>query len=295
MNRIVTLTTDFGASDYDTGVLYGVIWGIAPEARVVDLTHDIPRHDVRAAALLLERCMPYFPTGTIHVVVVDPGVGTQRRGLAARLGEAHFVGPDNGCLTLMLQHAQEAKKPVEIVHLDQPRYWLPDVSTIFHGRDVFAPVAAHLAAGATLYDVGSPIHDPILLDMPEPQFVMASPEEGFGRSYWRGAIQHVDAFGNLSTNLQCQHLSQSWPDAGSPAFEMGIRGRVIRGLARTFGDGEPGQLLALFDSSGYLSICVVNGSAAEELGAQPDDEVTVSLMQESKTGISDPRGTEHRS
>jgi S-adenosylmethionine hydrolase len=285
MRPIITLTTDFGLSDYDTGVLYGVIWRIAPEARVVDLTHDIPRHDVQAAALLLERCTPFFPSGTIHVVVVDPGVGTGRRGLAARLGEACFVGPDNGCLTFMLQRTWQAAQPVEIVHLDQPRYWLEDVSAIFHGRDVFAPVAAYLAGGVTLSQLGSPIDDPILLDLPGPQFVQARSEEGSG---WRGAVIHIDAFGNLTINLRPQHLAQSWSEAQIDALEVRIGATVIRGLARTFGDGKPEQLLALFDSSGYLSICVVNGSAADRLGARLGDEVVVTLARASKAGINDP-------
>jgi hypothetical protein len=251
MPRIITLTTDFGQSDYDTGVLSGVIWRIAPEARVIDLSHEIPRHAVLQAALMLGRCTPYFPVGTIHIAVVDPGVGTGRRGLAARLGDQWFVGPDNGLLTRMWQRAQAMGLPIEIVHLTNPRYWLEDISAIFHGRDIFAPVAAHLAAGVSLSDLGPPVTDPVLIHIPQPERTTTG---------WRGTILHVDAFGNLSTNLERRHFSSS------PSVEIRLAEARIRGLVRTFGDGRPGELVALFDSSGMLSICVVNGNAATRLG-----------------------------
>ena len=262
MGPLITLTTDFGLSDYDVGVLTGVIWGIAPGARVIDLSHEISRHNVLEAALLLERCTPYFPAGTIHLVVVDPGVGTQRRLLAARLGDQGFVGPDNGLLTPLLQRAQAADASVEIVCLDQPRFWLPRVSPIFHGRDIFAPAAGHLAAGVPLGDLGTPIDDPLLLEFPQPERT---------RSGWRGLVMHVDAFGNLSTNLERRHFQ---PEQG---IVIDLLGRRIEGLVRTFGQGHPGQLVALFDSSGKLSICVVNGDAAVALGARVGDPIEVSL------------------
>ena len=253
MGKIITLTTDFGQSDYDTGVLAGVIWRIAPEARVIDLSHEIPRHAVLQAALMLGRCTPYFPEGTIHVVVVDPGVGTGRRGLAARLGNQWFVGPDNGLLTQMWQRAQAMQQPVEIVHLTSARYWLEDISAIFHGRDIFAPVAAHLAAGVPLSNFGPPVSDPILIHIPQPERTPTG---------WQGTILHVDAFGNLSTNLERRHFP------ASPSVEIRLADASIFGLVRTFGEGRPGELVALFDSSGMLSICVVNGNAAARLGVK---------------------------
>jgi S-adenosylmethionine hydrolase len=262
---IITLTTDFGQSDFDAGVLSGVIWSIAPQARVVDLSHAIGRHNILEAALLLERCTPYFPPGTIHVVVVDPGVGTQRRGLAARLGNLSFVGPDNGLLTPLLKRALATGGPVEMVHLDQPRFWLPDVSAIFHGRDVFAPVAAHLANAVHLSELGSPDTDPVLLEFPQPQRSAAG---------WRGLVLHVDAFGNLSTNLERTHLP-----ANSPV-KVQVANAQIDGLVATFGDGRPGQLVALFDSSGKLCICVVNGNAASHLQLGVGDPLEVFLTDE---------------
>jgi S-adenosylmethionine hydrolase len=260
VSSIITLTTDFGQSDYDAGVLTGVIWCIAPQARVVDLSHAIARHNVLEAALLLERCTPYFPSGTIHVGVVDPGVGTQRRGLAARLGNLSFVGPDNGLLTLLLKRALSAAEPVEMVHLDQPRFWQPKVSAIFHGRDVFAPVAAHLANGVRLNELGSPVTDPVLLEFPQPQ------RSTHG---WRGSVLHVDAFGNLSTNLDHTHI----PVKGR--VKINIADTQIDGLVATFGEGRPGQLVALFDSSGKLCICVVNGNAASRLQTGVGDPLEV--------------------
>lgn len=262
---IVTLTTDFGQGDYDTGVLTGVIWRIAPQARVIDLSHEIPRHAVLQAALLLRRCTPYFPAGTIHVVVVDPGVGTQRRGLAARLGDQWFVGPDNGLLTPMLHRAQTGGQPVEIVQLTAPQFWLPQVSAIFHGRDIFAPVAGHLAAGVPLSEFGPSVSDPITIHIPQPEHT------AFGL---RGAILHVDAFGNLSTNLERQHIPST------QSVQVVLAGLTIPRLVRTFGEAQPGELVALFDSSGMLSICVVNGSAAARLGAQVGDTLEVHVADE---------------
>jgi S-adenosylmethionine hydrolase len=260
MKRIVTLTTDFGQGDYDTGVLAGVVLRLAPEARVIDLSHAVGRHNVLEGALLLDRCTPYFPEGTIHIAVVDPGVGTARRAVAARLGRQCFVGPDNGLITLMRARALSAALMVEIVQLNRPEYWLAEVSPIFHGRDIFAPVAGHLAAGTPLEQLGDFITDPVLLEIPEPQRTPSG---------WRGMIMHVDAFGNLSTNLAQGLL------AGAGRLKVRVRTTQIDGLVRTFGEGAPGDLVALYDSSGKLSVCVVNGNAARRIEAQVGDPVEV--------------------
>lgn len=262
MKSFITLTTDFGQSDYDVGVLSGVIWQIAPRAEITDLTHEIQRHNVLEAALVLERCTPYFPEATIHVVVVDPGVGTQRRAIAARLGGHRFVGPDNGFITLVRQRALAENQPVEFVHLNRPRYWLPNVSHIFHGRDVFAAAAGHLAAGVPLAELGDPVDDPILMDIPTPERTAQG---------WRGAVVHIDAFGNLSINLSLRQMQ------GAYIRTVKIGETQIDGLVRTFGEKEPGELVALFDSSGKLCISVVNGSAAARLGSQTGDAVEVTL------------------
>jgi S-adenosylmethionine hydrolase len=259
---IITLLTDFGLKDGYVGVMKGVIWGIAPQAQFADITHQIQPQNVLAGALTLGRVAPYFPAGTIHLAVVDPGVGTQRRPIAARLGEQFFVGPDNGLCTALVERARQSGGQIQFVHLDRPQYWLAEISKVFHGRDIFAPVTGHLANGALLAELGSPIHDARWLEFPQPQRIEAG---------WRGVVMHVDTFGNLATNLERQHI----PPGGELTIK--IAGFQIDRLVSTFGDGEANQLIALFDSAGALSICVVNGSAADRLQASAGDPVEVSL------------------
>jgi len=257
---IITLLTDFGLKDGNVGVMKGVIWTIAPSAQIADLSHLIPPQDVQEGALILSRSVPYFPPGTIHVAVVDPGVGTARRPIAARLEEQFFVLPDNGLITLLLEQAEAASASVEFVHLDRPQYWLSQVSHVFHGRDIFAPCAAHLANGALLSELGTTIHDPRRLKFPIPTQI----ERGL-----RGEIIHIDHFGNLSTSIRRQHL-------GEPAgLRVRLAGVEIIGLVHTFGERPPGELVALYGSTDYLIISVVNGSAAQKLGAKVGDPVEV--------------------
>ena len=257
---IITLTTDFGLKDGNVGVMKGVIWGIAPQAQIADISHLIAPQNVAEASLILLRSATYFPLESVHVVVVDPGVGTARRPMAARVGSWYYVGPDNGALTLLLEHAGQAGWLVSLVHLDRPQYWLSDVSHVFHGRDIFAPAAAHLANGVALAELGSPFDDPVLLDLPRPQ---RSPQG------WRGEVIHVDYFGNLSTNIRVEHLGQ--PDR----VLVRIAGAEIEGLARTFGERPIGSLVALYGSTGNLIISVVNGSAAQQLSVGPGIAVDV--------------------
>ncbi|HEX2979101.1 MAG TPA: SAM-dependent chlorinase/fluorinase, partial [Anaerolineaceae bacterium] len=197
---IITLSTDFGLKDGNVGVMRGVIWGIAPQAQLSDLSHLIEPQNILEGALILGRSAPYFPAGSIHVMVVDPGVGTARRPLAAQIDSQYFVGPDNGLITLLLDRAEQAGKPVDIVHLDRPEYWLKEVSYVFHGRDIFAPVAAHLANGVPLARLGSPIHDPLRLDIPHPTRTPTG---------WDAQIIYIDSFGNLVTNLRREDLAQT--------------------------------------------------------------------------------------
>ena len=151
---VITLTTDFGEKDGFTGVLKGVIWGICPDAQIADITHSISPQNVLEGALALWRAAPFFPAGTVHIAVVDPGVGTNRRPMAARLGDYFYVGPDNGLFTPMIEDARNNNQVVEFVHLDKPKFWLKNVSHTFHGRDIFAPVGAHLANGIFNHQVG---------------------------------------------------------------------------------------------------------------------------------------------
>jgi S-adenosylmethionine hydrolase len=260
MMSVITLTTDFGSGDHEAGVLRGVIWSIAPEAKIADLTHEITPQDVLEAALLLWRVARYFPDGTIHVVVVDPGVGTERRGIAARIGAQYFVGPDNGLVSLLLSRAEEQGQPASFVQLDRPQFWLPEVSNVFHGRDIFAPVAGHLAAGAPFDRLGTSIDDPIRIEIPQP---LAIPHG------WLGQVIHIDHFGNLGTNLNVNHLKNM------KEVRLKIKGEQITGLVSTFGERPVGSLIALIDSSGSLAISVVNGSAAKALQASVGDKIEV--------------------
>ncbi len=260
MTRFITLLTDFGLKDGYTGVMKGVIWGIAPEAQIADITHLIQPQNVLEGALALGRVAPYFPVDTIHVAVVDPGVGTARRPIAARLGAYYFVGPDNGLCTVLVEQARQAGGPIHFVHLNQPRYWLPEISNVFHGRDIFSPVAAHLANGIPLQDLGAPIDDPHLLELPRPERTARG---------WRGQVIVVDNFGNLSTNLTKEHL------ADMQAVVVHVAGREIRGLVQTFGDRQPGELVALIGEAGDLAISIVNGDAARTLGVGVGEPVEV--------------------
>jgi len=260
--KVITLLTDFTETDGYVGIMKGVILGIAPDARIVDLSHDIPPQNVLQAALTLGRSAPYFPEGTIHVGVIDPGVGTERRGMACRFGGQYFVGPDNGLCTLLLEQTRINGGEVQLVSLENPDYRLPEVSRSFHGRDVFAPAAAHLAAGAELASFGGPISDPVLLEIPEPRSTAAG---------WEGEVLYADAFGNLAVNIRREHLA----DAGS--VDILVKERKLPGISETFGDGRPGELTAIIDSFGFLSICVVNGSAAKRLDASAGETVFVTI------------------
>ncbi len=267
---IITLITDFGSGNYATGQMEGVIASIAPEANLVTLTHEIPAQDVLAAQVVLENAAPYFPEGTIHLVVIDPGTqdepsGKLPRPIAARIGAQGFVGPDNGLITPLLQHAEANGWTVEVVETDRKQYWLPHSSQTFRGRDVFAPAAAFLARGVPLREMGELINDPVRRRLPEPEAL---------NNGWRGQVIQMDHFGNLAVNLKNFHLE------GLGRVRVVVGNAVIEGLARTFGDGKPGDLIALIDSSNRLSICVVNGSAARQLKVQAGDPVEVAGITE---------------
>jgi S-adenosylmethionine hydrolase len=247
----ITLLTDYGLQDEFVGVCHGVIAGIAPGARVVDVTHGVARQDVRGGALALRRALPYLPPG-VHVAVVDPGVGGPRRAVALRCGERLFVGPDNG---LLLPAAQRVGGVDEAVDIGASPWRLQPVSATFHGRDVFAPVAARLAAGEPLAAAGDAI-DPgglVALDLPAPR------REG------DVLVAHAvafDGYGNVMLDASGADVARDVTIAGR---------RVVRGA--TFGDVPEGGLLLYEDASGALALAVNHGSAREELGLRVDDEV----------------------
>ncbi len=255
---IITLTTAFGLKDGFVGTMKGVIWSLCPEARLADITHEISPQNILEGALVLSRAYSFFPPGTFHLAVVDPGVGTGRRPLAARLGEHYFVGPDNGLFTPILEKVEQQGGRIAFFHADNPHYWLPEVSHTFHGRDVFAPVAAHLAKGAPLSELGSPIDDPIRIHLPQPEKT---------KTGWQAHIVGIDHFGNLSTDFSASE------DLDARRAVIRIANREIHGLIQSFGDRSPGDLVALKNSAGFLEIAVVNGSAAQTLGASMGDLV----------------------
>jgi len=255
---LITLLTDFGSRDAYAGIMKGVIAGIAPAARVVDLTHEVPPQDVRAGAWLLRTAFRHFPPGTVHVAVVDPGVGTARRGIAAGAGGWRFVAPDNGVLSWALDICGDAR----VVELREPRWFRADVSHTFHGRDVFAPVAAHLASGVPLEALGPPVADPVRIPFPTPDVreraIVAE-------------VVHVDRFGNCVTALD-RATFDAWAAGDEARVEVAARTLALRS---TYGEGAAGEALALFESNGYLEVAVRDGSAARAFGLAPGATVTV--------------------
>jgi len=256
----ISLTTDFGIRNGFAGVMKGVIYSIAPEVKIVDISHTIPPQNIREGAFTLRRAYSFFPKDTVHVYVVDPGVGTRRRPLAARLGDHFFVGPDNGLLTPIIEEAERALLPIEFVHLDKSKFWLPKVSNTFHGRDIFAPVAAHLANGVALREVGTPLDDPARIEFPRPEKTPMG---------WRAHVTVIDVFGNLATDLPASALQ------GRTDVLLRLRGAEVNGIVESYGFGQAGELVAVVDSEGFIEIAAVNGNAAEKIGAQVGDVVEV--------------------
>ena len=261
---IITITTDFGEKDGFVGTMKGVIWNIAPDAQIADITHEVPPQDVMTGAMALQRAFSFFPKGTVHLAVIDPGVGTKRRPMAARIGEYYFVGPDNGLFTSLLEDAEKAGGTPLLIHLDKPEFWLKNVSQTFHGRDIFAPAAAHLAAGVPIENLGTPFTDPVRMAVPRPEKLPNG---------WRAHITVIDVFGNLTTDLPASALKKT------EGLRVRIAGREIDGLIASYGHRAPGELVSLVDSEEYVEVAVVNGSAARLLGAKLGDPVEVIYPQ----------------
>lgn len=254
---IITLTTDFGQTDSYVGTMKGVILGICPDAVLVDISHDIRPQALQQAAYVLATATPYFPAGSVHLVVVDPGVGTERRPVAVQTERALYVVPDNGVLDLVL--SQEPAR--RAIHLTETRYRLARISATFHGRDIFAPAAAHLARGTNPSQMGEPIPPAELVSLK-----MGGPQP-LPDGQWEGEILHVDHFGNLITNVR--------PTKAESSISVAVRGRRIEALSNTFGDVEAGELVAYIGSSGHLEIAIRNGNAAQSLGMDVGDAVRI--------------------
>jgi S-adenosylmethionine hydrolase len=258
----LTLTTDFGTKDGFVGTMRGVIWKICPQVQIADISHEIGPQNVLEGAIALWRAYPFFPDGTVHVAVVDPGVGTERRAIAARLGAQYFVAPDNGLLTPMIEDAEAKGQPVEFVNLTNPKYWLPNVSHTFHGRDIFSPVGAWLANGTALSELGPTITDVVRRPLPKPEKTATG---------YHAQITVVDAFGNCTTNLPAA-VAQ-----GVKKISFTLKGRQVDDLVTSYGHRSPGDIVALVDSESFVEIAVVNGSAANALGVKVGDPVEVTV------------------
>ncbi|HEU4326814.1 MAG TPA: SAM-dependent chlorinase/fluorinase [Roseiflexaceae bacterium] len=274
-NGIITLTTDFGLNDSYVGVMKGVIMSIVPQARIVDITHDIRPQNIAHAAYMIQTFHRFFPAGTVHLVIVDPGVGSARRAMALQTPEAVFVGPDNGIFTPVWQDAAERWGPGQcaVVELNDPRFWLAHVSSTFHGRDVFAPAAAHLARGVALAELGAPLGEIYIAEIEQP--TIGRKGELIGR------IIHVDHFGNCITNISLSALAQHGLEL---TLTVEIIDQRIPGLYQTYADAPVGALVALVGSNNHLELAVRNGSAAQTLGVGVGDTVKVHQRVHSDAG-----------
>jgi S-adenosylmethionine hydrolase len=250
MRPVIALLSDFGSRDHYAGTMKGVMLGICPDATFVDITHDVPAHDLIDGALQLAAAFRYFPAGTIFLAVVDPGVGSARRGIAAEAGEYRFVAPDNGVLTAVFREVA----PKRVVELTERRYARPTVSRTFEGRDRFAPAAAWLAKGIQLTALGRPVTEYQRLEIPMPE----TADDAL-----RGAVLRVDRFGNLVTNIDRRTFEAFARSAG---VQILAGGRPVGRLVATYAEIQGGEICALFGSTDHLEIAANGASAAERLG-----------------------------
>ena len=247
---LITLLTDFGLKDPYVGMMKGVILTVNPVARIIDISHHVKAGSITRAAGMIRETYPYFPEGTVHLTVVDPGVGGKRRAIILMAQSHLFVGPDNGIFWPIIQ----AHQNIKIIHITETKYFLPDVSDTFHGRDIFAPVAAHLSMGADPFEMGPVISDPVKLQLPAPH------QEG-GTLY--GQIVNVDHFGNLITNIHRKEI-EKFTGGNTPVIRL--EDLLIEGMRGIYAECGKGEILSLFGSSGYLEIAVNQGRASDLLG-----------------------------
>jgi S-adenosyl-L-methionine hydrolase (adenosine-forming) len=254
---LITLTTDFGLCDPFVGIMKGVMLGINPEAELVDISHQIPSFDVLEGALVLAQSYRHFPAGTIHLAVVDPGVGSARRPILLSTQEAHFVGPDNGLFSFLY----DREPSVAVRHLTAEHYFRKPVSHTFHGRDVFAPVAAWLSTGIPPESFGELISDYVRLPAARPEHSSAG--------LVQGVVLRIDKFGNVMTNLRPEDLP------ASAGFRLVINNREVARLVTDYAAGSPSEIFAIVGSAGFVEIAANQASAAEVLGARRGAEIYV--------------------
>jgi S-adenosyl-L-methionine hydrolase (adenosine-forming) len=262
---IITLLTDFGLEDPYVGMMKGVILSVNPDASIIDISHYVKAGSIARAAGIIRDTYPYFPEGTVHTTVVDPGVGGKRRAIILMAQSHLFVGPDNGIFWPIINLNQDIK----IIQITETKHFLPDVSDTFHGRDIFAPVAAHLSKGADPFEMGPAISDPVKLKLP-------APHQKGGTLY--GQIVSVDHFGNLITNI---HRKEIEGFAGGRTLVIRLEDLIIEGVRGTYAEAGKGEILSLLGSSDYLEIAVNLGRASDRIGLDEEKiiglEVVVSL------------------
>jgi S-adenosylmethionine hydrolase len=260
---LVAFLSDFGTRDHYAGTLKAVVLGVCPDATLVDIGHEIPAHDVLAGALELAACYRYFPAGTIFLVVVDPGVGSSRRGIAAECGDYRFVAPDNGVLSAVFKETP----PKKVVELTERKYARPTVSRTFEGRDRFAPAAGWLAKGVALVSMGKSITNYQVIDLPRPEV---------GADHIEGAVVRVDRFGNLITNIDRKTLEHF---ANGRAIAVTLGGTEIPRIVATYAEAPAGELCALFGSTDHLEVAINAGDAGQALGLGRGAKARVRLVQ----------------
>ena len=262
--RIVTLLTDFGVTDFYVGAMKGVILGVNPEAQIADISHNITQFDILDAGFTLSKAYSYFPTGTVHMVVVDPGVGTQRRPIVVRGDNHYFLAPDNGVLSFIYPE----QEMLEVREITAEHYFRSPVSNTFHGRDIFAAVAGWLSKGVEAEKFGDPIEDYVKLSVPIAQKV--------SEKQWKAVTMKIDRFGSVITNLGPEDCPALFADP-TPGFRITINGKAVTKLCKTYSEGQKGEVFAILGSSGQLEISANRAAAAQALGAKRGTEVILDL------------------
>ncbi len=268
---IITLTTDFGTNDHFVGALKGVIVDILPDAQIVDISHAVQAFDVLDGALTISQAYSYFPNGTVHMVVVDPGVGTARRPIIASTDGYHFVAPDNGVLSMV--YAREER--VHVRHITSDHYFRMPVSNTFHARDIFAPVAAYLAKQVDSHKFGDEIEDFVRFASPKPKAV--------DENRMRGVVLKVDRFGNLITNVRPEDAPMLF-GANADAFKIVVGSKEITEIRNSYAEGSSGEVFGILGSMGFLEIVANRAAAAQLTGAGKGSEVIIVLGEAAAAG-----------
>jgi S-adenosylmethionine hydrolase len=262
---IVTLLTDYGTKDHFVAAIKGVILSIAPQVQIIDITHEIPPHDILEAGFVLRSCYSQFPTRTIHMVVVDPTVGSTRKPIIVATDNYYYVAPDNGVLSLIYD-----VDPVStVVEISSEHLMLPEISKTFHGRDIFAPAAAWLTRGTDMLNFGDPITEYTIIPLPKAKMV--------GEALLKGTVIHVDRFGNLITNISREDYQAAREKVPGDGFKVLLAKQEINGLKEYYAEAQKGESIALFGSSNLLEIAQNQGSAARTLGVARGAEVGLLL------------------